>query len=143
MQYKEFELANQQKLELVCDGDGRNPGIGWNDLDKIAVEYDKRGGLILKGKRKVKNGIFYNFKLRKEILEDDQKVVYMIKVDNKEVEVPADGPMPLEIQAAELLEKARAEKEGLAEEELDVEAIKKATKKAERKAKKSKKLNKE
>lgn len=64
---KGLDLANDDKLNIVYDGDGNNyAGVGRDAEEALVIsEYDKRGGLIKKDGRKVKTGCFYDFRSKK------------------------------------------------------------------------------
>lgn len=120
MQYKEFTLENEEKVRRAAEGNETTRGVGWKDVDALAVAYDKLGGLITKGGRKVKGGVFWDFK--KKVAKKKPEVIFLIPVSGKIVEVSEGEAMPLEVQAAELLERAEAE-------EKEVKRIEKKNKK--------------
>lgn len=81
------------------------------------VEYDKLGGLILKGNRKIKTGSFYDFHNKKAV--EEPKPVFVFRIDEEEIEVPVGEEIPVEIQAAEIAQTKKSEKT------LKVKALKK------------------
>ena len=119
---KDYVLVNVDKFERVVYGSmaaqGRLAnGIGENasDEDKLAA-YDRLGGLILKDGRKLKTGCFWNFEKRFEHFSSSNVikspvVVFLLKdLGGKEVEVAEGKEIPLEIKAAEQVEKIKKSK---------------------------------
>lgn len=140
MQIKEFTLPNEEKLHRAIYGslnrEGREEGGLLSQLhvedvkdvpgDAILAEYDKLGGLILKGKYKVKLGSFYDFKNR--CPRKKPEVLLVFRVEGENVELPADEPIPLEIQASEIVRERKAKK-NVAEAVAKEKKVKKAKKK--------------
>jgi hypothetical protein len=135
MLVKEFELVNEEKVERALNGTQRPDGsfVGgvkkadgsYDDADLIA-EYDKLGGLILRGTDKVKIGSFYDFRNKKALKEP--KVVFVYNINGKTVEVADGVELPGVVKAARIL----AEQEAVDEEKTSEE-------KAERKVVRRKK----
>jgi hypothetical protein len=75
--------------------------------DKLAA-YDKLGGLILFGGRKIKTGSFWDFKKNKRV--DNPEPIIQIRVDGELFEYPAGKELPLEVKAKETLDKRRKDK---------------------------------
>lgn len=117
-----FTLANPDKLDRVINGvigqGGKAVGgIGERFDDngnlangaEILAQYDRLGGLILKGGNKVKTGSFWDFekKTKKEIPE----VVFVFRdLEGDEVDVPEGEQVPLEVKAAQIAKEAKSKK---------------------------------
>lgn len=84
-------------------------GAGATPLEKLQ-QYDKLGGYITVGGRKVKTGAFFDHK-RNEAVEDPRPVL-LFRVNGEEVEVPVGEELPVEVQAAEIADKKKAGKAG-------------------------------
>ena|SRR3990167_1636484 len=106
-----FKLINESKVDRALNGipmqDGaRKGGIikedGTFDPYALIAEYDKMGGLIKKGPDKLKTGCFYNFKLRKA--KENPEIVFLFRVNGREVEVKDGVELPGVIKAARILE---------------------------------------
>lgn len=114
MQIGEFTLSNEEKLDraingTVTDRGSLSGGVGRDASEEdIIAEYDRLGGLIRKGKYKVKMGCFYDFPNKKPFAKP--KPVLQFSVNDEIVEVPADEPLPLEVRAAEQLKEKKAAK---------------------------------
>lgn len=103
-----YILENPTKVERAINGTptangGTNGGVGVDG--NILAEYDRIGGLITKNGRKVKTGSFFDFKANK--VKKNPDVVFLIRVGDEEVEVAEGEPMPIEVQAAEILDKKK------------------------------------
>lgn len=102
-----FIIANPEKWNRAVFGTVASlgqltGGVGENasDEEKLA-EYDRLGGLILKGKYKVKTGSFWDFK--KKVAHAKPEVVFLFRdLAGDEVEVAEDEEIPLEVRAAEV-----------------------------------------
>jgi hypothetical protein len=108
-----FELVNDEKVHraiygTVGQGGSAVGGVGEEATEaEILAEYDRLGGLITKNGDKVKMGCFYDFKGRKP--HKDPKVILVFQVNNKVVEVPANEPLPVLVQAAKIADEQNAE----------------------------------
>lgn len=110
MQIGEFTLVNEEKVHRAIFGTVRRAGqaeggVGESapDAAKIA-EYDRLGGLILKGKNKVKMGAFYDFE--KKTRREKPEIVFVFRdLNGQEVEVPEGEEVPIEVRAADIQKK--------------------------------------
>ncbi len=100
-----YIIADKDKFERAINGTMSQAGElkggvgeGAEDLAKIA-EYDRLGGLILKGKNKVKTGSFYDFKAKKPRTKPE--VTLTFRVDGEIVDIKDGEGVPLEVQASE------------------------------------------
>ncbi len=87
-----------------------NGGVGENASgeEKLAA-YDKLGGYITKGGRKVKMGSFYDFKAKAK--KDKPEVVLVFRdLEGNNIEVPEGDEVPLEARVAEIAAVNKAEK---------------------------------
>ena len=115
MVIKEYTLVNEEKFDRAVNGsmsaEGKLfGGVGENasDEEKLA-EYDRLGGLILKGKYKVKTGSFYDFSKRAP--RSKPEVIFVFRdLEGDEVEVPEGEEIPLEVKAAEVKKVKKAAK---------------------------------
>ena len=108
-----YTLANAEKLDRAINGTVGSRGsaiggVGPGDQAAILAEYDRLGGLILKGKYKVKTGSFYDLRLKKAI--DKPKPILVFVVNGEFVEVPESEPLPLEVRASEVQKDKKQEK---------------------------------
>lgn len=107
MQIKEFTLANEEKLNRAINGSmgalGKLVGgVGEDASDEVKLaEYDKLGGLVLKGKYKVKSGSFYDFEKGAARKVPDITLV-LTDFNGNQVEIKDGEDIPLEVKAAEL-----------------------------------------
>lgn len=107
-----YTLADPNKVEraingTVLDHGQLKGGVGADaDGKDIIAEYDRIGGLILKGTYKVKMGSFYDFKGKKPIAKPKPMLVFV--VNGETVEVDADKPLPIEVQAGEMANAKKA-----------------------------------
>jgi hypothetical protein len=116
MKVKEFELVNEEKVDRVINGsmtaNGMVGGIkqadGSVDEELLIAEYDKLGGLILKGNDRVKTGSFYDFKSKRALKEP--KVVFIYNINGKVVEVEDGVELPGVVKAAKVLAGQEVEK---------------------------------
>lgn len=111
MEIKGLSLINEEKVNRAIFGmvSGKGEmlgGVGEDASDEAKIaQYDKLGGLIKKGKYKVKTGCFYDFKKRKTV-ENPEIIFVMRDLQGDEIEISEAEPIPLEIRAVE----AQAEK---------------------------------
>lgn len=111
MEIKGFTLVNEEKLHRAVYGTigkGGQPfgGVGEDaSEDRVLAEYDRLGGLVLKGKLKVKTGSFYDVKARKP--REEPEVSFLTVLDSDIVEVTEDDALALE----KMREKTKALKE--------------------------------
>lgn len=120
MDVGKYTLQNPDKIHRAIHGtvlsQGQLKGGVGEDAEPAAIlaEYDRLGGLILMdGKYKVKTGSFYDFAGRKSFAKP--KPTLLFTINGEVIEVPADKPLPLEVQAAEQADtrkKERATKKG-------------------------------
>lgn len=103
-----FEAVNEEKMERAISGTlSRNAqrvgGVGdeAEDSAKLA-EYDRLGGLVKLGGDKVKRGCFWDFKGKKAV--KTPVVLLSFNINGKNVDVPADEPLPSEVRAAKAAE---------------------------------------
>ena len=85
-------------------------GVGEDasDLEKLAA-YDKTGGLILKGKAKVKTGSFYDFENKKP--REEAEVLLIFKdIEGNTVELTEGEAKPVEVIAAEKIAEKKLDK---------------------------------
>lgn len=140
MKIGSYTLANADKVDRAINGtvvsQGRLTGGVGADAKPAAIlaEYDRIGGLILKdGKYKVKTGSFYDIKGKKPHAKPKPKLVFT--VNGETVEVDADKPLPLEVQAAQLADEKRAKKAAAKRKKaVDAKKKKAASKKSKAKA---------
>ena len=115
MNIKGYELTNDEKVVRAAEGTPVSNGelvggVGYEDEALLLATYDKLGGLITKKGYKIKTGSFFDFK--KNIPIAKLKPVFVVRVDGDEVEVPEGEPMPMEVQAQDILKENRAKKAG-------------------------------
>jgi hypothetical protein len=109
MKINDFILVNEEKLNRAINGSlSRNGslsgGVGKEAKpEAIMAEYDKLGGLILKGDLKVKTGCFYDFENGKPF--DEPLLSFVENIDGKPVEVDESE--------AKALKSAKKKKEAL------------------------------
>ena len=107
-------MVNPEKLDRAINGTvsskgAMTGGVGENAKpEAILAEYDRLGGLIKMGKYKVKNGSFYDFKGKAVIAKP--KPMLEFNIGGELIEVAADKPLPIEVQANEMAEERKAEK---------------------------------
>ncbi len=107
-----YECVTADKLERaingsIGDGGKLQGGVGEeaSDNEKLA-QYDKLGGLILKGKYKVKMGSFYDFE-KGQPKEHPEVILVLKDLEGNVVEIPEGKPLPLEVQAAESIKEKK------------------------------------
>lgn len=111
---KGFTLVNRDKLQRAVFGsegsEGKLQGGVGEDAEayEILAAYDKLGGLILKGKAKVKTGSFFDFE-KKSPRKKPNVVLEFRDLKGKKVELGENEEVPIEVQAAEKLRADDAE----------------------------------
>jgi hypothetical protein len=107
-----YTLVNNEKLNRAIFGmigprGSLMGGVGENasDMEKIA-EYDRLGGLILKGERKVKTGSFYNF-TKKTPREKPEVLLVFTDIAGNTVELGEEEPIPMEVKAAQMIKEQK------------------------------------
>ena len=123
MDIKGYTIANLEKWDRAINGtvgaEGKLVGgVGENasDEEKIA-EYDRLGGLILKGKRKVKMGSFYDFE-KKQPRKKPNVILVLRDLEGEVQEFSEEEEIPAEVRAAEAIQekkdaKARAKQDAI------------------------------
>lgn len=115
MNILEFTVVNAEKWDRAINGtigrEGRlTGGVGEKASDEAKLaEYDRLGGLIMKGKNKVKMGSFYDFEARKPRVKPEITFVFR-DIDGDEVLVPEGEEIPLEVKAAEMAKAKKGKK---------------------------------
>lgn len=121
-----YILDNEEKIERAIQGvNGREgklyEGVGEDASDEVKLAaYDRLGGLILKGGRKVKTGCFCDLKATKEASRkagytvvvpfEKPKVILLIRdLEGNEVEIDAEKELTPEQKAAEKIENKKKE----------------------------------
>ena len=110
-----FTIVNSEKWDRALHGtiqrEGRlSGGVGDNASDEAKIaEYDRLGGLILKGKNKVQMGCFYDFAQKKPKTKPEVVLVFR-DIDGDEVLVGEDEEIPLEVKAAEIAKAKKGKK---------------------------------
>lgn len=105
---KTFELVNEEKFTRAVEGtlsrEAKHVGGVGEDAEpeKKIAEYDRLGGLIRLDGSIVKKGSFWDFK--KKAAVKDPVVTLQFSINGKQVEVPADEPLPAEVRAAKAAE---------------------------------------
>lgn len=106
-----FELVNEQKVDRALNGAPMQNGLNKGGVKKedgsfdpltLITEYDKMVGLIKKGGDKLKHGCFFDFKAKKPRVTPE--IVFVYRVNNKEIEVKEGVELPGIVKAARLLE---------------------------------------
>lgn len=111
----EYTAVNSYKLDRAINGTMGSKGalvggVGSDaDPKEILAEYDRLGGLILKGKYKVKTGSFYDFKAKKPFAKPSPVLVFSF--GGEFTEVPADEPIPVEVRAQEQAQETKRAKQ--------------------------------
>ena len=108
-----YTIVNAEKFERAVNGSMTQGGVlqggvgeKASDKEKLA-EYDRLGGLVLKGKYKVKMGCFYDFAKKAPFAEP--KVIFSVRVNDKEMLIDESGEIPLEARAAVIQEERKLE----------------------------------
>jgi hypothetical protein len=118
MEIQGFLLDNAEKLDRVFNGvEGEGSGerttqglfqkFGVNTEaevpeDEILAEYDRIGGLIKKGDVKVKNGSFYDYKLKAK--RPTPVLTFLGKVEGEDVELDEETAKAVQKAEAKLRE---------------------------------------
>lgn len=117
LKIKGYTLANPDKVTRALDGSMNEHGVfmggvrksdGSYDDAELLAEYDRIGGLVMKGEDKVATGSFYDFQARKARAE--AKVSFEYRVNGELVFVPAEKEKPVKVKAAQAVKKAAAKK---------------------------------
>jgi hypothetical protein len=112
-----YILENEDKVRRALDGAMNSKGEfvggvrkpdGTYDEGELLAEYDRIGGLVLKGEDKVRMGSFYDFRARKA--RADAVVEFEYRVNGELIIVPAEVEKPVKVKAAQIAEKAKKEK---------------------------------
>lgn len=117
-----FTLVNEEKLGRAINGSiGKGAvlygGVGDKaEPEEILAEYDRLGGLILQGLRKVKTGSFYDFE-KGEARKTPEVLLIMKDLDGNVEEVNADEITPEMLAAEKIAEKKKAKQAKHVEEE--------------------------
>lgn len=122
MNIEGYTLENSDKVNRAVEK------VGAEDESALLVEYDRLGGFITKGGVKVKNGSFFDLKLKKA--RKTPEVVLIYQVGDKQVEVPEGAVLPGEVVASQILAGQRPAKD-LEEGEDEYDAMGKEDLKAE------------
>lgn len=110
-----FVLQNVDKLVRAIEGTVGAAGqlvggVGENASNEAKIaEYDRLGGLILKGKNKVKMGSFYDFAAGQPRPEPIIEYVFR-DLQGNEVIVPEGKEIPIEVKAVEVAKAAKIAK---------------------------------
>lgn len=111
-----FSLVNEEKLGRAIEGSPGKEGKATGGVGReaspeaVLAEYDRLGGLVLKGGRKIKTGSFYNFEERAPRAVPE--VVYELRdLDGNKVELKEGEEVPVEVKAAEKRAKTKAAEE--------------------------------
>lgn len=131
MNIKGFTLDNEEKVGRAILGSMGSEGtlkggVGEDATEEAKLaEYDRLGGLILKGDNKVKTGSFYDFKKQKP--RETPEVVFVFRdIDDNEVEVPEGEAIPMKVKAAEInkskkgAKKVKKPKKSIEDDEVEV-----------------------
>jgi hypothetical protein len=109
-----YTLGNPDKVRRALDGTPNQSGVvaggvrktdGTWDNAALLAEYDRIGGVILKGEDKVKTGSFYDFAARRP--RDESAVVFVYRINGEVVEVAAEKEKPGKVKAAQQQAKAK------------------------------------
>jgi hypothetical protein len=114
---KGYKLANMDKVRRALKGSpnaqgefvgGVEKADGSYEDDALLAEYDRIGGLILKGSDKVRTGSFYDFGAKAPA--EKPKVELEFRVNGELIFVPEGKELPGELRAAQVVEKKKATK---------------------------------
>jgi len=114
MKLKEYVIQNDSKYQRAVYGSPNARGEMSGGVGEKATEgeklaaYDRLGGLILSGGRKIKTGSFWDFKKNKRV--ENPEPIIQIRVDGELFEYPEGKELPLEVKAKETLDKRRKDK---------------------------------
>ncbi len=104
------EKANRAIYGAVVDKGQLVGGVGEGASNEaIIAEYDRLGGLIKKGKLRVKMGSFYDFKGRKPRATPEVAFVFR-DLEGDEVVIAENEEIPLEVKAADIAAQNRSER---------------------------------
>lgn len=132
---KGYTIQNDGKYQRAVLGSPNAHGEMSGGVGEKATEgeklaaYDRLGGLILSGGRKIKTGSFWDFQKNKRV--EKPKPIIQIRVEGELFEYPEGKELPMEVVAKETLDKRKKEKK--------VEQITEKKKKREEKKAKAKK----
>jgi len=105
MNIRQFVLENSEKVHRAIEGTPGRGGLAVGGVGKeakpeeILAEYDRLGGYITKGGRKIKTGSFWDFKQNKA--RSKPEVVYELRdLDGNKVELKEGEEVPVEVMAA-------------------------------------------
>lgn len=110
----EYVAENAEKWDRAVNGTtledgGLVGGVGRDAAPEAKlVAYDKLGGYITTGGRKVKTGSFFDFEQGAAV--ESPEPVLLFRVDGQDVEVPVGEQLPIEVQASEIAGKKKAAK---------------------------------
>lgn len=110
-----YSLVNHDKLDRAINGavskrGQLEGGVGAEASDEAVIaEYDRLGGLILKGKYKVKTGSFYDFKGRKPRAKADV-LLTLTDINGNTVDIAENAEIPMEVKAAEMIKENKEAK---------------------------------
>ncbi|MEK7111945.1 MAG: hypothetical protein AAB875_01320 [Patescibacteria group bacterium] len=131
----EFDLVNDEKLERALHGTlGRESklygGVGDEaEPEALLAEYDRLGGLIMKGGLRVKMGSFYDFEKKQP--RPESELAFMADVDGEQCEVTEEEAKTLK-SVQEKKEALKAKKKAKKEEgEENPKKVKRAKKEDE------------
>jgi hypothetical protein len=111
---KGYVIQNDSKYQRAVYGSPNAHGEMTGGVGEKATEgeklaaYDRLGGLILSGGRKIKMGTFWDFKKNKRV--EKPEPIVQIRVDGELFEYPEGKELPLEVKAKETLDKRRKDK---------------------------------
>lgn len=117
MKVKGYTLVNEAKVHRALYGamnasgnfiGGVRKADGTYDDDALLAEYDRIGGLIMKGEDKVATGSFYDFTARRARAE--AQVEFEFRINGEVVRVPAEKEVPNIVKAVKAVEKKVKEK---------------------------------
>lgn len=111
-----FTFANAEKHNRAIHGSMGHGGMLQGGVgekateEAIIAEYDRLGGLILVGNRKVKTGSFYDFD--KKAPRETPEIVFIFRdIEGDEIEVAEGTEVPIEVKAAEIKKEKKVKKE--------------------------------
>lgn len=104
-----LKLVNQEKVDRAINGSPTAHGTPQGGLkntvgegyteDQLVAEYDRLGGLITKGGRKLQSGCFWDYK--KNVAVEQPTLVYEFELEGKIVSFGEDEELPIEIKYKE------------------------------------------
>lgn len=109
-----YNLVNASKLDRAINGSSTERGsmkggVGTASPEAVLAEYDRLGGLIKKGKYNIKIGSFYDFKNKKPFAKPEV-FLSMRDLNGNVAEVPEGAPIPVEVQAVDIINDAKTAK---------------------------------